>query len=961
MLNRCDRLRLGALCALGACAFTLQAQLLDDDGIFRGAFDPPVLQHMEREMLLLEVPGLEKLNPAQLVDVCRPNSINQPCADFGADFVGPESLDFHPELPDEAFPEVGAFSNETGRTYWANAVAPDGPRTLIPLTDPDLESTGLVALLDQMQWFRKSEGNASMRLKITSVRLEVLDNTLINGCPWLHTSVGTLEDCARLLFAGVEFDVYARRFDPPGTLYRDVEFFRAHGIAELEGFLPDVEFRTPHKADAGPKIWDELDFGVEEIEPGRFVATLRDTLTVEIPLGDLNDDESFVVAARLVVLGDNLVGRESYVSSYFRDPVEFEGAELEYDGVEPVDGPTGFWPALRQEPADRCDGPPELQHGVIEFTRDSYRAPEIPFSGSRVAIERRDGSQGKVSVLVSTLPDTATARLDYRPVKKHVVFENGEDGVRVIDIPILPDEQVEGVERFQVQLDDVRGCADLGTTTTAEFLILDDDRAGHTICGTVEGLVGSGLELSLNGVHFISPENGPFCFPGLYADGARYFIDLESQPSDPPQRCELANADGTVPGANVDDVSVTCRAPELIGALDPSFGTGGKVTGPLFGGATALAEQGDGDIIVAGERQLQRRFSDGELDIAFGGTGTVDFAGIGGGSVNAVAVQADGKIVAAGHDNADFRTYRYQPDGSPDLTFGVDGVVVTDWEGRLDRAYDVLIQPDGKIVVVGHREHGDPASLDYTGADFAIIRYLSDGTEDTAFGDNGRVAVNIAGNTDFGYGAALQTDGAILVTGRVARDGGSTPDVGVVRVLADGSLDSAFGINGIVRPETPTAWDEGADIVVQPDGKIVVTGRYPGAGFGVYRFLTSGEADTTFGLDGRAIETSFTDPVIPYAVALQSDGRIVVGGHIAQLVLQGGFNFAVARYTVDGQLDETFADDGGATVDFFGDTDMARALIIDDRGLILVGGSAVNAGTEELGLARLSTAPGQFP
>ena len=155
---------------------------------------------------------------------------------------------------------------------------------------------------------------------------------------------------------------------------------------------------------------------------------------------------------------------------------------------------------------------------------------------------------------------------------------------------------------------------------------------------------------------------------------------------------------------------------------------------------------------------------------------TTDF----GGSVDrafAMALQPDGKLVVAGDSDANFALARYNSDGSLDAGFGTGGKVITSFGGT-DQASAVILQPDGKIVVAGQTDTG-------VSIDFALARYMPDGSLDGAFGSGGRVTTNFIGNSDdLGSAVALQSDGKIVVGGtsddnfalaRYTPEGVSTP------------------------------------------------------------------------------------------------------------------------------------------------------------------------------------------
>ena len=159
---------------------------------------------------------------------------------------------------------------------------------------------------------------------------------------------------------------------------------------------------------------------------------------------------------------------------------------------------------------------------------------------------------------------------------------------------------------------------------------------------------------------------------------------------------------------------------------------------------------------------------------------------------------------------------RYIADGSPDVSFGGGGVVTTD-SGGTERAYGVAIDNDGRIVVAGHAGG--------TGNDFAVARYNVDGTLDETFGDGGKVTTEVVGQADFAHAVALQPDGAIVVGGRAAPDGGGPFEFALVRYLPDGSLDPTFGSGGIALTDFGSDRDDSVQaLAVGEDGTIVAAG-----------------------------------------------------------------------------------------------------------------------------------------
>ena len=334
------------------------------------------------------------------------------------------------------------------------------------------------------------------------------------------------------------------------------------------------------------------------------------------------------------------------------------------------------------------------------------------------------------------------------------------------------------------------------------------------------------------------------------------------------------------------------------GKLDACvFGHGGKVTTPL-GIGKAVALQSDGKIVVAGSGStsggsddfaLVRYTSSGALDTGFGTGGKVTTPiGLGNDFGRAVALQSDGKIVVAGSTssisgNSDFAVVRYTSSGALDTSFGTGGKVTTPIGSSTDFGNAVALQSDGKIVVAGY-------SYIRCNTDFALLRYTSSGALDTSFGTGGKVTTPISSN-GFGNAVALQSDGKIVVAGSTSSNGGIF-DFALVRYTSSGALDTSFGTGGKVTTPIGSGTDFGRAVALQSDGKIVVAGSSTSGGkddFALVRYTSSGALDSGFGTGGK-VTTPFGSG---NAVALQSDGKIVVAGSSNN----GSLNdFAVARY-----------------------------------------------------------------
>ena len=355
------------------------------------------------------------------------------------------------------------------------------------------------------------------------------------------------------------------------------------------------------------------------------------------------------------------------------------------------------------------------------------------------------------------------------------------------------------------------------------------------------------------------------------------------------------------------------------GALDPTFGKGGQVGGDfgreVYAGA-GVAAQPDGKVVVVGTVQSD------------------PFAGI-----------------IADRSNLDFFLARYNPDGALDPTFGKGGTVVTDFGGD-DLARGLVLQEDGKIVVAGGsaRRLGDI----FADFNFALARYNADGSLDTSFGVNGRVTTDFDGREDFAAAVALQADGKIVVAGSSTVSLGFGTYLALARYDTEGGLDADFGGGGTVLVTTPFHGTDNspAGVAIQSDGKIMVAGTASSSGLApvfldpavfVARFQADGSLDADFG-QGGAVVDSFTDSgAFAAGLALQADGKIVVAATSSHVVGKGPLtrgvtDFALARYGADGTLDAGFGTGGRVFTDFGSDVDQAATVALQGDGKIVVAG-----------------------
>ncbi|HEY9695957.1 MAG TPA: Calx-beta domain-containing protein [Trichocoleus sp.] len=344
------------------------------------------------------------------------------------------------------------------------------------------------------------------------------------------------------------------------------------------------------------------------------------------------------------------------------------------------------------------------------------------------------------------------------------------------------------------------------------------------------------------------------------------------------------------------------------------------------------------------------------LDSTFGSNGevTTDF-GLGDDNIQSILLQPDGKIVVIGDAfngiSYDFAIARYNSDGSLDATFGAGGKVTTNFglTSAQDTGLDAVLQADGKILVVGDATIGGDN-------DIALARYNSDGSLDSSFSSDGLATLDFGGGDDKASSIALQSDGKFLVAGNAYIN----PDLDFVlaRYNSNGSLDGNFGSSGYVTTHFGVDNDAAFDLAVQSDGNILVAGFVDGGtsglDFGLARYTSSGVLDTSFG-NGGTVKTDFalsTD--IATSIALQPDGKILVAGEAG---ISGDSDFALVRYNGNGTLDTSFGNGGKITTDFGFGNDRISSIVLQSDGKILVAGRASigSASNLDFALARYNS------
>jgi len=767
-----------------------------------------------------------------------------------------------PEIPPrDPYAAGHVFSSPGGGSYGVSAEA--------PIANGEKSPAGNFSNYRQSQSYRIKSKNAKLRLKITQARIEAFDDEAADPPP---CEVDPHSEAVRTSCNGqmsalvhVSVSVFNKRFGQNFHGYLLLNGWRGH-------WTPVKEFPTQGMSGTLPtQLWteDQIDFN-DDVGPqgGRQAHLgLKAPLVVPVDLHtddpNFQKDEEFTLKVEVSIETFNgRPGKEfSYLGAFYRDPTLEDGnAEVITEGLEPTNNP-------QEEPTDpdlpgTC--PSKLPAGTLMFASPNYTVPESAgASGVELMVLRTGGRSGEVSATLATHEGTAREASDYTPVQTTVTFADGDVEPKYIHVPLVYSTfDEDDAETFTATLTSPQGCATLAQPSTI-ITILDDTRPVplphiYSLGGTVSGLAGTGLTLRTNAFDQVQiAGNGPFTFPLLLTDGTTWSVTVAAQPANPVQNCSLTNNSGTIAAASVTNIQVSCVTPPPQSGLDQSFGSAGKVFSNT-GGASKIVQQSDGKLLT----------------------------------LNSILLA------------------RFNTDGTPDTTFGTAGVVnIVTGGASADEMKALAVQPDGKIVVVGHSSK-PPSPFD----DFLVMRFTADGNLDATFGTflpsgtPGKVVTDFDGRFDFATAVMLQTDGKILVAGyaQVSKidNTSGTPvpffdqDFAVVRYLPDGRLDTTYGTNGKSTMDIGALGLEYLNAAaLQSDGSVVAVGRttLPNGGgidMAVARFLDTGAPDMSFGPDhngherldfsrGGVAEVTFnggqTDEAL--AVVVQNPGEILVAGY----------------------------------------------------------------------------------
>ncbi|MBC8172537.1 MAG: T9SS type A sorting domain-containing protein [Chitinophagales bacterium] len=357
--------------------------------------------------------------------------------------------------------------------------------------------------------------------------------------------------------------------------------------------------------------------------------------------------------------------------------------------------------------------------------------------------------------------------------------------------------------------------------------------------------------------HVLQQDDGKIVAAGLYRSGGLFYKSLLRYTTDglldtsfagtgymhfevqesyaDPQIC--LDSDGNILFCYAVDSQIIIYRITEAGIPDSSFGEDGRriiETGAEYSFSesvsilssnkiviTAIFKYSDGNMDIAFVQLL----TDGSPDISFGTEGIIvnNTAEVNEDIASAV-LQEDENILIAGNIDGFFAVWRFLPDGTPDATFGTEGLV-TDYTAWIN-LYDLVLQPDHKIVVCGTED------VDLEESDVFIARLLPDGTFDNTFSEDGKYSFSCSPE-GYARSVVLQTDGKIVIGGNCL-DYYSVSSFYLVRIMPEGIIDHSF--NQSYSLETFSYSPTLRDILLQDDNKIVAAGKTPNGTYNEFYF-----------------------------------------------------------------------------------------------------------------------------
>ena len=553
---------------------------------------------------------------------------------------------------------------------------------------------GAIAHLDEYQAYVKRDDDASLRITISDLLLQAVDDNN-DLAAWECPRVTSCEPVRTV----IRFHARAYAASAGG------DFFDEGGVAYLEGHQHSWRPGATTSADSASPLWGETTFDVngDADDSGTGAAAvmyLNAPRTLTVPLGVVRPGELFAVHVSLEAEAVDDRGGESAAQAFVQDPQKRgKPLLLTTRGLVPRGKPRFKEPAVRTLQPARCPGGAPHNAGVVQLSDASFAANESE-SSPMVLVTRTGGSHGSVSVrsprrAAAPWPGATSARRAPRCASPTATPRRGWSRSRCARIARSSrPRRSPSSSPTPPAGGSARGIArpSRSSTTTRVRRRLAPAADVH---GRRSGRRAQRLRARADRprrLPFRSRRTGAFAFPGTHPAGDSYEIQVSTQPHAPDQVCTVEHGAGTFSIADVRDVAVHCVTPPVPTGLDPTFGSGGRVSTPL--GSDAHGE--------------------------------------------AVVIQPSGGIVTAGWrtdaTGTDFALTRHDAAGNLDHGFGTGGIVTTDIGGRDDEAFDAALTPDGGIVAVGRTDAAGVANQD-----FGIARYRADGTADAGFGSGGIV------------------------------------------------------------------------------------------------------------------------------------------------------------------------------------------------------------------------------
>ena len=384
-------------------------------------------------------------------------------------------------------------------------------------------------------------------------------------------------------------------------------------------------------------------------------------------------------------------------------------------------------------------------------------------------------------------------------------------------------------------------------------------------------------------------------------------------------------------------------------------GFGGGAGGVVLNGDGSLVVSGSYNSGAVANVLVAKLMTNGALDTTFGTNGTtrVQVSGIESG--RGIAARPGGGYYVVGtsflasSSVTDTLALALTANGQLDPAFNSTGYNVADLGSAPAAANASALQPDGKVVVAGKVCLVHNTSPSVPDCKAVVARYNVDASLDTAFNARGYVFVPALYSAN---AVAIDSGGSIVIGGRAAT---STPSMAFARVSSGGTLDSSFGTGGTLTLSAATAHEEINAIAIQGNGRIVGAGFVTPGSFIDSAFVgvtPAGALDATFGSGGKTVVPVSTGDDEISSLALQADGKIVGGGFTTLAGPHDGM--ALVRLTADGTLDTSFGDPNGyAGIDFGGNSARGYAVAIQPDGKIVIGGKVFTGSTDDFALARV--------